>query len=165
MGLVHRQVQLAVNQPGLVPLVRSTRTLTTSCCLCAGVASQCRQAGQRLEHWQRGLLRWFAKPVCQRTRGSNPRCSVVVSEGVRLVEGAVPKTVTASNPSRVRVSDLPLVSCDFRGAGRPRLPVTEEIAGSNPASRALASVAQSVEQRSEKPRVVGAIPTGSTFSL
>ena len=29
MGLVHWKVQLAVNQPGLVPLVRSTRTLTT----------------------------------------------------------------------------------------------------------------------------------------
>ena len=50
-----------------------------------------------------------------------------------------------------------------------RRPVTAEVVGSSPIqvaifwlSKSYASVAQSVEQRTENPRVVGSIPTGGT---
>ena len=45
------------------------------------------------------------------------------------------------------------------------LPVTQETAGSNPVSSAikLATVAQSVEQRTENPRVGGSIPSRGTI--
>ena len=44
------------------------------------------------------------------------------------------------------------------------LPVTQEIAGSIPVGTAMyGSVAQSVEQRTENPRVGGSIPSRATF--
>ena len=46
-----------------------------------------------------------------------------------------------------------------------RLPVTQEIASSSLVGPAIyGSVAQSVEQRTENPRVDGSIPSGSTIS-
>ncbi len=47
--------------------------------------------------------------------------------------------------------------------GLERQPVTLEVVGSSPIRVAkLASVAQSVEQRTENPRVDGSIPSGGT---
>ena len=54
-------------------------------------------------------------------------------------------------------------------SGLTCLPVTQEIAGSNPVSSAIyfnkqfGSVAQSVEQRTENPRVGGSIPSRATI--
>jgi hypothetical protein len=49
------------------------------------------------------------------------------------------------------------------------LPVTQEIAGSNPVGSAIynlyGSVAQLVEQRTENPRVGGSIPSRATIQL
>ena len=42
-------------------------------------------------------------------------------------------------------------------------PVTAEVAGSSPVQTANGSVAQSVEQRTENPRVAGSIPAGTTI--
>ena len=45
-----------------------------------------------------------------------------------------------------------------------RLPVTQKIAGSSPVETAIFGfIAQSVEQRTENPRVAGSIPAGATI--
>ena len=46
-----------------------------------------------------------------------------------------------------------------------RLPVTQKIAGSSPVGTAIyfGFIAQSVEQRTENPRVAGSIPAGTTI--
>ena len=51
-------------------------------------------------------------------------------------------------------------------SGLSRLPVTQKIAGSNPVGTAIyffGFIAQSVEQRTENPRVAGSIPAGATI--
>ncbi len=49
-------------------------------------------------------------------------------------------------------------------SGLSRLPVTEEIVGSNPSWTVNGSVAQLVEQRIEAPCVGGSIPSRAMFS-
>ena len=67
--------------------------------------------------------------------------------------------VEGSNPS-------PATKVVQSWRGLPRLPVTQEIAGSNPVGTAIykdGSIAQSVEQRTENPRVGGSIPSRATI--
>ena len=67
--------------------------------------------------------------------------------------------VVGSNPSPATM--VPWCS------GLSRLPVTQKIAGSTPVGTAIyfGFIAQSVEQRTENPRVAGSIPAGATIKL
>ena len=69
----------------------------------------------------------------------------------------------------LKVHEMPLVKARWL-SWLERRPVTAEVVGSSPiqvatflAFQSYASVAQSVEQRTENPRVVGSIPTGGTI--
>ena len=73
----------------------------------------------------------------------------------------------AHNPEVVGSNPAPATMVPWC-SGLSRLPVTQKIAGSNPVGTAIyffGFIAQSVEQRTENPRVAGSIPAGATIMI
>ena len=109
-------------------------------------------------------------PYKQRVGGSIPSASTIFFNDAgwssSVARRAHNPKVTGSNPvpAIVFISGMELWC-----RGLTCLPVTQEIAGSNPVSSAifvlLGSVAQSVEQRTENPRVGGSIPSRATILI